>query len=192
MTDQSVHAAAKAYQNVAEAYVRGRPEYTKESVMALADALQVSSTSQVVDLGAGTGKFTKHLLPLCPNVFTVEPIAAMRDKQRVLLRDEQILDGHAEAIPFPDQSLDCVFVANAFHWFDGAKALKEIHRVLKPAGGLGLIWLNDGVFTSEWGKYIDEMISVYEDGAPQRKTGAWVESFNETHYFAPLNLESRV
>ena len=110
----------------------------------------------------------------------------MRDKQRVFLADEQILDGHAEAIPFPDQSLDCVFVANAFHWFDGAKALKEIHRVLKPTGGLGLIWLNDGVFTSEWGKHIDEMIAVYEDGAPQRKTGAWVDAFNETRYFAPL------
>lgn len=187
MTDHSVHAAAKAYQNVADAYVRGRPEYTNESVMALANALQVSSLSQVVDLGAGTGKFTKHLLPLCPNIYTVEPIAAMRDKQRIFLRDEQILEGHAESIPFPDLSLDCVFVANAFHWFDGAKALKEIHRVLKPAGGLGLIWLNDGVFTSEWGKYIDEMIAVYEDGAPQRKTGAWVEAFNETRNFQPLN-----
>ena len=69
MTDQSVHAAAKAYQNVADAYVRGRPEYTIESIMALVDALKVSSVSQVVDLGAGTGKFTKHLSPMFKRLY---------------------------------------------------------------------------------------------------------------------------
>lgn len=189
MTEQSVHSAAQAYQNVADTYVRGRPEYTTESIQALLGALKVTSESKAVDLGAGTGKFTKLILPYCPNVSTVEPIAAMRDKQRAFLRDDHILEGHAESIPFANSSLDCVFVANAFHWFDGPKALKEIHRVLKPGGGLGLIWLNDGVFTSDWGKLINAMLDDYEDGAPQRKTGVWDRAFTETTYFAPLAEE---
>jgi SAM-dependent methyltransferase len=33
-----------------------------------------------------------------------------------------------------------VFAAQAFHWFDAPRALDEIHRVLTPGGGLGLIW----------------------------------------------------
>jgi hypothetical protein len=31
------------------------------------------------------------------------------------------------------------------------------------------------------------MIAAYEDGAPQRKSGAWLEAFNKTRYFAPLS-----
>jgi SAM-dependent methyltransferase len=52
----------------------------------------------------------------------------------------EILGGTAEAIPLPDASLDAVFVGQAFHWFRASEALAEIARVLKPGGGLALLW----------------------------------------------------
>ena len=44
------------------------------------------------------------------------------------------------SIPLGDASVDAVFVAQAFHWFDAPEALLEIRRVLRPDGGLGLVW----------------------------------------------------
>jgi SAM-dependent methyltransferase len=59
---------------------------------------------------------------------------------RALLAGVEVLDGTAEAIPLPDASVDAVTVGQAFHWFDAPAALAEIDRVLRPGGGLGLIW----------------------------------------------------
>ena len=52
----------------------------------------------------------------------------------------EILDGSDVAIPLGDREVAAVFAAQAFHWFDSPRALREIHRVLVPGGGLGLIW----------------------------------------------------
>jgi SAM-dependent methyltransferase len=54
------------------------------------------------------------------------------------------LAGTAESIPLDDASVDAVLVAEAFHWFATPTAVAEIARVLRPDGGLGLLWnLND-------------------------------------------------
>ena len=55
--------------------------------------------------------------------------------------------GKAEQIPLPNASADAVFVADAFHWFDGSKAVTEFDRVLRRGGGVALLWnlwWNDG------------------------------------------------
>jgi SAM-dependent methyltransferase len=46
----------------------------------------------------------------------------------------------AVRLPFADGSFDAVTVAQAFHWFAGAEAVSEFARVLRPGGGLALIW----------------------------------------------------
>jgi SAM-dependent methyltransferase len=40
----------------------------------------------------------------------------------------------------PDDSVDSVLVAQAWHWFDPERAAKEVARVLRPGGRLGLVW----------------------------------------------------
>ena len=39
-----------------------------------------------------------------------------------------------------DNSVDAVIIAQGFHWFSDLESLKEIYRILKPEGKLGLIW----------------------------------------------------
>jgi SAM-dependent methyltransferase len=51
-----------------------------------------------------------------------------------------VLDGRDVAIPLEDAAVDCVVVAQAFHWFDAPVAMEEIHRVLVDGGRLGVLW----------------------------------------------------
>ena len=55
--------AAVGFDRAGDSYERGRPEYPQEAIEFLVNNLQINKSSMVVDLGAGTGKFTKFLLP---------------------------------------------------------------------------------------------------------------------------------
>ena len=50
------------------------------------------------------------------------------------------VEGSAEALPLPDQSVDAVLCGQAMHWFDLDRALPEIARVLTPGGVLAGLW----------------------------------------------------
>jgi len=73
-------AAAQGYEVAADSYERGRPEYPSEAVQYLVGALGIREGSAVLDLGAGTGKFTKLLAPSRARLLAVEPVKAMREK----------------------------------------------------------------------------------------------------------------
>jgi SAM-dependent methyltransferase len=90
----------------------------------------------VLDLAAGTGKLTELLLRRFAHVTAVEPDDAMRAANPA--RD--VRAGTAESIPLEDDSVDAVFVAEAFHWFCDPPAVQEISRVLRPGGVLVLLW----------------------------------------------------
>ncbi|EUA44075.1 ubiE/COQ5 methyltransferase family protein [Mycobacterium xenopi 3993] len=94
----------------------------------------------MLDLGAGTGKLTTRLVERGLDVVAVDPIPEMLDVLRKSLPDTPALLGTAEEIPLPDNSVDAVLVAQAWHWFDPARAIPEVIRVLRPGGRLGLVW----------------------------------------------------
>jgi SAM-dependent methyltransferase len=92
----------------------------------------------VVDLGAGTGVLTQQLMALGHNVVGVEPDELMRahaESIGLLLRD-----GSAETVPVADRAADAVVVGQAWHWFDKRAAVREVGRILRPGGHLGLLW----------------------------------------------------
>jgi SAM-dependent methyltransferase len=121
-------------------YERGRPSYPADAVAWLVDGLGIRPGCDVVDLGAGTGKFTRLLVPTGARLSAVEPSEAMREQFARAVPGVSILDGTAMALPLADASVDVVTVAQAFHWFDVAAATTELARVLRPGGGVGLIW----------------------------------------------------
>ena len=99
----------------------------------------------MVDLAAGTGKLTRDLVPTGATVVAVEPLDEMRAQLLQRVPEAQAFAGTAEEIPLADGSVDAVVCAQAFHWFDPERALPEIHRVLRPGGGLAMLWNTRGV-----------------------------------------------
>jgi len=121
----------RTFGRVAAEYERARPPYPVEALELASGGLGLTPDAGVLDLAAGTGKLTRALAELFAHVVAVEPDDAMR-----ALIPGDARAGSAEEIPLPDASVDAVFVADAFHWFDAARALGEIARVARRGGGL--------------------------------------------------------
>jgi SAM-dependent methyltransferase len=64
----------------------------------------------------------------------------MLDQLRLAVPAAETHEAPAEEIPLPDASVDAAFAGQAFHWFDRERALPELHRVVRPGGGLALLW----------------------------------------------------
>jgi ubiquinone/menaquinone biosynthesis C-methylase UbiE len=150
---------AVSFSSVADAYERARPQYPEEAAVWLAG----DPSREVVDLAAGTGKLTRVLVRVGHRVTAVEPLPEMLERLvEAVPGVAGALEGRAEAIPLPDESADAVVVAQAFHWFDQPVALREIARVLRPGGMLGLVWniRDDG---TEWVARLTELIGSEGD-----------------------------
>jgi SAM-dependent methyltransferase len=117
-------------------YERGRPGWPPEVL----DVVGLPPSATVLDLGAGTGKLTRLLVSRFERVIAVDPDERMRTLLAPLCPRAVVVAGSAEGIPLADASVAAVFVAEAFHGFDDARALAEITRVLTPQGALVLMW----------------------------------------------------
>jgi SAM-dependent methyltransferase len=180
----SVHeVASSGFGAEADAYERARPSYPPDAVDWLVDALGITTGRVVADVAAGTGKFTRLLVPTGATIVAVEPVAAMRAR----LPRVPTAAAAAERLPFRHGSLDAIIVAQAFHWFDAAAALAECHRVLVPGGRLGLVW-NARDRSVPWVDQVWSIMDRVEKRAPWRVHDEWRESaFVETPWFGPLH-----
>jgi SAM-dependent methyltransferase len=177
-------AAAKGFAKEAQAYARGRPEYPAAVDQWLRECLQLRGNRTVVDLGAGTGKFTRRLLTTGANIIAVEPVQEMLAQLTLALPTVVARSGTAEAIPLNDGVADAVVCAQSFHWFATKTALKEIHRVLRPGGFLGLIW-NVRDESLDWTAAMTQIVAPHEGDAPRYRSGAWRKLF-PAEGFGPL------
>lgn len=134
------HPQSRPFELVADVYERARPEYPAEAVAWIVQELDLRPGRTVLDLGAGTGKLTRALVPTGAQVIVVEPGEQMLAELRRVLPGVEARLGGAEAIPLADDSVDAVTVGQAFHWFRHDEAVPELQRVLRPGGAVALVW----------------------------------------------------
>lgn len=171
-----LHPLAAGFVDVADSYERGRPEYTPAAAEAIAAELHLAPGARVLDLAAGTGKLTRALLGVGLDVVAVEPQARLREILAASVGAERVLDGVAEAIPLPDASVAAVTVADAFHWFDHAAALREIQRVLIAGGGLAVLRVSPDWSRASWAHEVGSLISGLRPDHPQFAGPPWQEA----------------
>jgi SAM-dependent methyltransferase len=174
--------AAAGFGAAADVYERARPSYPEEAVAWIAERTGLAYGKVVADVGAGTGKLTRLLLSTHARVIAVEPVEAMRAVLLDRVPGCEVVDGVAESLPLEDASVNVVTVAQAFHWFDHAKAIPELHRVVRPGGFLVLIW-NSRDMNDPLQRSLEELLAPLRVGAPYQLGGAWRRPLEETPLF---------
>ncbi|CZT17993.1 uncharacterized protein RCC_03832 [Ramularia collo-cygni] len=187
------------------AYDSHRPTYSASIVDFLLEQLRVAGKEHatIVDVAAGTGKFTEALAARDEKfrIIAVEPHADMRDVlAKKQLDGVTVVDGLAGSMPtIDDESVDAVTVAQGFHWFANLDSFREIHRVLKPHGVLGLVWNiedynapRDHKASTPWEAVAQDLtFSVAEesgDVAPRFRHGQWRKVFDEQIKKTPMSI----
>jgi ubiquinone/menaquinone biosynthesis C-methylase UbiE len=180
--------AARGFQAGAASYEMARPGYPDAAVQVLVDRLGIGVGTRVCDLAAGTGKWTRRLVELEADVVAVEPVAGMRGQLEQAVPGVTAVEGTAETIPLEDASVDVVTVAQAFHWFDAPAALVEIARVLKPGGGLAILW-NERDESTPWVAEMSRIIRWHERTVSRYQHVAWADIVARSERFTPLEEE---
>lgn len=183
----------------AERYARWRPTYPADAV----DWVLPRHASRVVDVGAGTGALTGSLVARGLRVDAVEPDERML---RVLTRLHPGATAHlagADNLPLPDASVDAVLAAQAWHWFPFEQSVREVRRILRPGGWLGLLW-NVVAPVASWEEELAALDPDYRprtdsdenDGGPfpaeetETATFPWVWHTTPTEWCSYLSTQS--
>jgi ubiquinone/menaquinone biosynthesis C-methylase UbiE len=99
----------------------------------------INSTSQILDVGCGTGQTAAYLASTYGANVTgidIDPIMVTKAKQRIKNNrlPVKIMQGSIENIPLPDQLFDFILSESVLSFVNQPKALNEISRLLKSDG----------------------------------------------------------
>ena len=157
--DAELRARALSFGSVAAQYAALRPGYPADAVAFLTG----DEPRRVLDLGAGTGLLTDVLVAAGHDVVAVDPAPEMLAQLASRLPVVETAVGTAEAIPVADAAVDAVIAGQAAHGFDPEPAAREIRRVLRPGGTLGLIW-NTRDERVPWVRALGELLAAEARG----------------------------
>jgi ubiquinone/menaquinone biosynthesis C-methylase UbiE len=177
--DASQFDPTNRFSGLADIYARFRPGYPDEALEHIVARCHLASGNLVVDAGCGTGISTRLFASRGIRMIGIEPNAemrasAMREPDYPGMPAPLYLDGRAEATGLEDHSVDAVLAAQAFHWFNPEKALREFHRILRENGWTALLWNerdDSDAFTAAYSAVIRNTPDAAAIEVPRAKAG---------------------
>jgi ubiquinone/menaquinone biosynthesis C-methylase UbiE len=179
---------------LAEQYDAYRPHYPTEALLFLVTLAELDKSSDVADIGTGTGRIALELAKYVRLVYAVDTATVMLQQLQVSAEKEGLsnirtIEAPGETTGLADESLDLVTIAQAFHWMDKKAALQEANRILKSRKHLVLLW---NQVTNTEDKYYTEIVALikrynpaYIGGSDIRSTD-FADYVSNSRFFGPL------
>ncbi len=126
-----------------EDYVKYRPHYPQQIIEILTNKIGLNPNSIIADIGSGTGISSSLFLKNRNRLYAIEPNKEMRESAELFfLKDENFIsvNGIAEQTNLKEHSVDIIFCAQAFHWFNKRETKIEFNRILRKDGHIVLVW----------------------------------------------------
>ena len=183
------------YSTIASRYDKVR-EMRRENidvwVSALSEYGKIEAMSDVLEIGAGTGRFTMPLYQkIHAHITALDPSEDMLNIARSKKLSECVnwVRGTAASLPFAGSSFDCVFMVFTLqHIIDRIETMREIHRVLRPQGRLVIATASHGQFKREIvSRYFPGLLSLDSARFP---TIPKLKSLLRNHGFYPVGSQS--
>jgi SAM-dependent methyltransferase len=124
--------------HAAEEFQRYRPDYPAPLYNHIFAQVPEQSRGRAMDLGAGTGRVTAHLLPHFREVISVEPDQGMAAKIVERFPQAVVREVTVEDCVQPAESADLITIANALHWMEADRVFANTRLWLRPAGILAV------------------------------------------------------
>ncbi|MBT1159872.1 class I SAM-dependent methyltransferase [Aminobacter anthyllidis] len=166
-------------------YYQYRPEYPSAVPEQLRVMLGASTGGTVVEVGAGTGLFTRcisNALGPAYRIMALEPNKDMRRHAASQTPDGMpvaYMDGVAENLPVADHSVQLLTAANAVHRFNRPVFYQEADRVLMATGLLALVqykpFERGSAFASDFLSAIEDALPTYRRHRHSKPEGGYAE-----------------
>ncbi len=179
---------------LAAQYDAYRPHYPPEALSFLVTLADLDSTSDVADIGTGTGRIAIELAKYVRVVYGIDTASGMLERlieaaQEEWLGNIRAIEASGEDTTLPSESVDLAVLAQSFHWMDKPAVLKEMHRILNPNKPLVVMW---NMVTNTKDTYYKEVTSLIKEYNADYKGGSDIvsvdfqPSINASTLFTPV------
>ncbi|MCJ1239993.1 hypothetical protein MMC14_007993 [Varicellaria rhodocarpa] len=187
----------------ASSYDTHRPSYPPSAVSSLLQHLNLDNVlhARILEVGAGTGKFTELLARREEDyeILAVEPHEGMRKElERKELQGVKVVEGSAGDLGAVEEGwAEGVVVAQAFHWFANDQSLHQFYKVLASGGSLGLIWNIEDYNaplswtpSTKWEAKLKEVMWSFKDDNSRFRHEEWRKVFDDQLKTTPFTIQS--
>ncbi|MNZ73042.1 16S ribosomal RNA methyltransferase KsgA/Dim1 family protein [compost metagenome] len=124
-------------------YEQWRPRYCHELFKDIIEYSQIEQGKKAIEIGIGTGQATKPFLDTGCELTAIElgKDLANYSKMKFLEYENFTVRNTAfEEFECPDDSIDLIYSATAFHWIPEETGYSKVLKLLKTDGTLALFW----------------------------------------------------
>jgi ubiquinone/menaquinone biosynthesis C-methylase UbiE len=147
------------------------------------------NASSILEVGCGTGHWLAQMTEIT-NRFGLDYSRGMLTRAACKDRSLHLIQGTAQQLPFPNESIDFVYCVHALHFFDNPSSFfAEARRILRPGAALAVIAMDPHSGLDQWYLY-DYFPGTYEKDLARYPAGATVTHWMEQAGFTSIQTST--